>query len=128
MKRILPICATLCLFFGGCFTISRGTSPSGGEHVHAYNYGWYLFNHIPLLCGNTAEDRWAPFVFLRDDVTLDKVQGRVASLAEKDGLSMHNVAYVTKDEIFFQLPGTDIPIPLPYILTYREIQFSGEMK
>ena len=96
--------------------------------MHAYNYGWYLFNYIPLLCGNTAEDRWAPFVFLRDDVTLDKVQGRVAELAQKDNLSMNNIAYVTKDEIFFQLPGTDIPIPLPYVLTYREMQFSGEMK
>ena len=37
-------------------------------------------------------------------------------------------AITPKDYTSFQLPGTDIPIPLPYVLTYREMQFSGEMK
>jgi hypothetical protein len=30
--------------------------------------------------------------------------------------------------VLFEIPGTDFPIPLPYILTYREIQLSGVLK
>lgn len=69
------MCVTLCLT--GCFSIDSADVPqTGEEHVHVANYGWYLFNIVPLACGNAAEDPNLPSIFFRNDVTMDKVQQR----------------------------------------------------
>ena len=72
--------AALCL--SGCLSIdTAATSYGGGEHVLARNYGWTLFNCIPLFCGNASADATCGFVMFRDDVTMERVQAKLAEYA-----------------------------------------------
>ena len=38
------------------------------------------------------------------------------------------MSYYTQESVLFEIPGTDFPVPLPYILTYKEVQLSGVLK
>ena len=127
---VLGLVGTLCL--SGCFTIDRGQLiRTNEEHVLVSNYGWYLFDLIPLTCGNAAEDRALPFIFFRNDVTMDKIQTRFMAYAEDYGrragvgVTVRNLVYTTRESVLFEIPGINFPLPVPYILTYREIQLSG---
>lgn len=120
--------AALSAASAGCFSIeSAKLAADGSGHMLASNYGWYLFHYIPLACGNASEDAWAPWVFFRDDVTLDKIQGRFAKKAGGFGADVRDMAYTTSESVMLELPGLDIPLPIPYLLTYREIQLSGSL-
>ena len=121
------MCVTLCLT--GCFSIDSADVPqTGEEHVHVANYGWYLFNVIPLACGNAAEDPNFPSIFFRNDVTMDKVQQRFMEYAEFRMREPKDLTYHNYDSVMFEVPGLSFPLPLPYILTYREIQLSGVLQ
>lgn len=124
---LLAAALVLC---AGCFNLERAaTANPGEEHVFVSNYGWYLFDFIPIACGNAAEDRWLPFVIFRNDVTMDKIQRAFMRSAERTGKTdMRDLTYRNDDTVLFMLPGVDFPIPIPYILTYREIQLSGTVK
>ena len=140
----------LCL--SGCFSIDCGRLiRTDEEHVLVSNYGWYLFNLIPLACGNADERSSAPFMFFRNDVTMDKIQRRFMMYADEYGRRMaadgadaaepvsygktierisehvqvHDLAYTTRESVLFEIPSVNFPFPIPYILTYREIQLSG---
>lgn len=113
----------------GCFTVESGVSRvSGATHLLVSNYGWYLFDTIPLVCGNAKPDRLTPFVLFRDDVTMDKVQQRFMNSAAAQGTSADDLVYRGFDSVMLSLPGVDIPLPLPYLLTYRELQLSGHLR
>ncbi len=120
---------TLCAMVScaGCFTIDRAAVPTTDEdHQLVGNYGWYLFHVIPLACGNASEDAWFPWVLFRNDVRMNKVQTRFMKEAEKCGKpKASNLAYITHEQVLFEVPGLNFPIPLPYFITYREIQLSG---
>lgn len=112
----------------GCFSIEAGRlETTGEEHVLASNYGWYLFHFIPLACGNADSGGLLPWVIFRNDVTMDKIQERFLDYARKDknGGGMVNLSYRTQESVLFEIPGSNIPIPLPYIISYKEIQLSG---
>ncbi|MGN0875800.1 MAG: hypothetical protein ACI4TC_00855 [Kiritimatiellia bacterium] len=115
---------TFCLT--GCFSLERGAiRTTGQEHVHVSNYGWYLFHCIPLACGNASTGAWTPWVIFRNDVTMDKVQGRFMSYANGQGCDVSDLGYVTNESVMLNIPGINAPLPIPYLLTYREIQLSG---
>ena len=44
------------------------------------------------------------------------------------GKTPTDITYYSHESVLFELPGADFPIPLPYILTYKEIQLSGVLK
>ena len=114
-------CATLCLT--GCFTVDTAPSKyTGGEHVMMNNYGWKLFNWIPLFCGNADKDGSLGFALFRDDVTFEKVQGRFVDYAA--GRTIECPSYDTKSTVFLYVFG----IPIPYLITYNEITLSGVVK
>ena len=93
MKTQLALVAlvTGALFCSGCFTMATASSESFSkahrqgvngaprEHVVVSNYGWFLFNKIPLVCGNAREGARLPFVCFRDDVASDIVQDKLTS-------------------------------------------------
>ncbi len=113
--------ATMCLT--GCFSVDTAKlGHGGGEHVVMSNYGWKLFNWIPLFCGNASEDASCGFVLFRNDVTAEKVQARFAKYA--NGRTIECPVYDFNDTVFFELFG----FPIPYILTYSDISLSGTMK
>lgn len=125
--RIAMVLGTaLCLT--GCFTIQRAKIKSTDkEHVYVANYGWYLFHTVPVACGNANRDRWLPWVMFRDDVTMDKVQGRFMEYANGQRMGVEDMCYTVTDSVMLSIPGIDLPIPVPYLLTYREVQLSGTL-
>ena len=118
------------LILSGCFSIeSSCLKTTGDSQVIVSNYGWYLFDFIPLACGNANENGYMPWVFFRNDVTMDKIQTRFFSyIGKKEGAKAVNLSYRTNESVLFEIPGSNIPIPLPYIFTYKEIQLSGVLK
>jgi hypothetical protein len=119
--------AATCL--SGCFTLdSADLHSTGEEHVCVGNRGWYLFHVIPLACGNASEDPLMPWAIFRNDVTMDKIQKRFVDYANFYGKKTSDMTYYTQESVLFEIPGTDFPIPIPYLLTYREIQLSGVIK
>lgn len=130
MAHLRHILATsLLVSCVGCFTIDRAPLPEkSSDQIVVTNYGWYLFNAIPLACGNASPDRLTPWVFFRNDVTLDKIQRRFIGAADDSPDRLSDLAYKTHNEVMFEIPGLSIPLPIPYILTYREIQLSGVLK
>lgn len=117
---------TICLT--GCFSLDTAKLPSGDEHVVVRNYGWVLFNSIPLVCGNITQDAWFPWAFFRNDVTMDKVQMRFMDYVRKTGKSPEDLKYTDYDTVMFDIPLLQYPLPIPYFLCYREIQLSGNLK
>lgn len=130
---IKAILAALALAtFAGCFTIDSATSQTtGDEHVIVSNWGYRLFNIIPVFCGNAtdpARDDYGYVVFFRDDVTMDKVQARFVDYTNHRGKTPDNIVYHTYDSVLFDVPFTQIPVPIPYLFCYREIQISGVIR
>ena len=127
VKAILAVFAVAMV--SGCFSLQTAKlSRSGDENIFISNYGWYLFDCLPLATGNADESTKLPTVFFRDDVTMDKMQQRMLSYAEKNGKEIYDPAYHNHNSILFNVPGLNFPLPIPYILTYREIQLSGVLK
>lgn len=119
------ICTTLC--FTGCFSVDTATlKGSGAEHVVMNNYGWKLFDWIPLFSGNPDEDvekgYSLGFSLFTDTVTMETMQNRFARYAE--GRKIECPVYDVNDSVIFSVFG----IPIPYVITYKELTISGTMK
>lgn len=135
MKKIIHI-ALIAAAAGlsGCFSFDTAVSVrTNEEHIHVENYGWRLFNCIPLTCGNATDpasgSHYGPWAFFRDDVTMDKLQRRMTDYAAMhSGKTLTDLTYHNYDTIFVSIPFTSIPIPVPYVVCYREIQLSGVLK
>ncbi len=127
---IAALGATLCLT--GCFSLDTATSKvTGEEHVVVSNYGWRIFGVIPIFCGNATSEkdgRAGEWAFFRDDVTMDKLQRRFLDYASVSGREIDDLTYHNYDTIFMTIPWTGIPIPIPYVICYREIQISGVLR
>lgn len=130
IKAFLAVCALAS--FAGCFTIDSATSQTTGEeHVIVSNWGYYLFNTIPVFCGNAENpisDTYGAAVFFRNDVMMDKIQNRFVKYTEKRGKTPENIVYHKYDSVLFDIPFTQIPVPIPYFFCYREIQISGVIR
>ena len=103
----------------------QGVNGAPREHVVVSNYGWFLFNKIPLVCGNAREGARLPFVCFRDDVASDIVQDKLTSYAAAKGADLSDVNLFFTENVLFVIPGTSIPILMPYVLCYRERLISG---
>lgn len=129
MLKIIPIlclCATFCLT--GCFSFETAKEPGGRTQVIASNYGWYLFDWIPLVCGDPDDDWIIPCTFFRDRVTMRDVQYRLLKKTRKSGKKVDNLVWHNNDSVLLTIPFLEIPLPIPYIITYHELQLSGELK
>ena len=112
----------LCL--AGCFSLD--TAPvraTGEEHVLVHNFGWRLFNCIPVVCGNADPDASCGCAFFRDDVTIEKVQAHLA--AHAGGREIRCPVYHNSDSVFFNIVG--IPFPIPYVICYKEVSVSATL-
>ncbi len=127
--KIIFLAVVVSVAMSGCFSIDTAViRHTNEEHLLVSNYGWSLFGVIPLVCGNASVDAFSPFAFFRNDVSMDKIQRRFMMYADEKGVYPHDLTYEYYDSVLFEIPGTSLPVPIPYILTYREIQLSGVMK
>ena len=112
-------------------SVAQGKATTGGqasrrpEHVVVSNYGWYLFNRIPLACGNTSPDAFFPWAFFSNQVSSSLLHDRMMSYAAATNANVKELAFFRDEQVFFNIPGTQFPVPIPYVLCFREIQFSG---
>jgi len=83
---------------------------------------------IPLATGNTTESPIVPFSIFRNNVTMDKLQKALFDEAKRKNRQVENLVWNNYDTMLFEIPGFSVTIPVPYLITYREMQLSGEMK
>lgn len=140
MKKVLTIsfaalalASSLC----GCYCIDvatnaalRGSELTDGvneplEHVLVSNYGWYLFNCIPLVCGNATPDASFPWKFFGDHVNPILLHDRMMEYADSKNADMKNLSLIRDEKVFFDIPGSDIPCPIPFLVCYQEVQLSS---
>ena len=38
---------------------------------------------------------------------------------------VEDLAYTTRESVMLEIPGINTTLPIPYLLTYREVQLSG---
>ena len=125
------------VLFAGCYSMDVATTSSlkesalssvdGNpmEHVVVSNYGWYLFNWIPLACGNATPGAFFPWKFFSNQVSSDLLHDRLMAHAASKNADVRDLTFFRDEKVIFDLPGTNFPIPIPYVLCFREIQFSG---
>ncbi len=123
--------------FAGCYSMDVATTSSlrtsalspddamPKEHIVVANYGWYLFNWIPLVCGNAKPGSLMPWSFFSNEVSTPLLHDRMMSRAAATDSDVRDLVFFRDETVIFTFPGTNFPIPIPYVLTYREIQFSG---
>ncbi|MBQ0033366.1 MAG: hypothetical protein KBT68_11285 [bacterium] len=115
MKRLglfIALCVTLCLT--GCMSTEVSKSEvCGTEHIFVSDFGWKLFNWIPIF---------------RSDITLERVQKELMSESTRRGKVATDLTVHTYDTVTFDIPLVVITIPIPYIICYHEIQVSGVLK
>ncbi len=140
MKRVAEIVLSACIaLLAGCYSMDVATtrsleesslSPDDGspmEHVVVSNYGWFLFNWIPIACGNATPGASFPWKFFSNQVTSTLLHDRMMAHAAALNADVKDLAFFRDEKVIFDLPGTDFPVPIPYILCYKEIQFSGTL-
>ena len=115
MKQIglfAALCVTLCLT--GCMSTEVSRSEvCGTEHIFVSDFGWKLFNWIPLF---------------RSDITLERVQNEVAAESKRRGKVATDLVCHKYDKVTFDIPLLVISLPIPYIICYHEVQVSGVLK
>lgn len=127
LLSIFLIGGTICLT--GCFSIEVAKEPGGHKtQIAASNYGWYLFDFIPLFCGDPDDDWIVPCTFFHNRVTMDVIQSKLLAEAHKRGMKVENLTWSNNDSVLLTIPLLQVPVPIPYLVTYREMQLSAEAK
>ena len=131
LGRILPAIAMLA----GCYSMDVASNSAldghgekdsrHAEHVVVSNYGWYLFNCLPLACGNTNPKASFPWVFFSNQVSSSLLHDRMMEYATARNANVKELTFFRDEQVFFNVPGTQFPIPIPYVFCFREVQFSG---
>ena len=104
-------------------TVIHGTAGVPDEHVHVSNFGYYLFNCIPLFCGNTAQDHRGNTVWFSNEVTLEKTQDIMIEEVKSRKCQVAELQPQVKSTCFFGA--------IPYVgttfglLWYKEVQMSA---
>ena len=115
MKQVglfVALGVTLCLT--GCMSTEVSKSEvCGTEHIFVSDYGWKLFNWIPLF---------------RSDITLERVQRELMDESKRRGKVATDLTVHTYDAVTFDIPLVVITIPIPYVICYHEIQVSGVLQ
>lgn len=136
MKRLSQIFASFALaIFAGCYSMDIATTDSlkGSalskeddkplEHVVVSNYGWFLFNTFPLVCGNAAPGASFPWRFFSNHVTAELLHDRLMAHAAAIDANARDLVFIRNETVLLNIPTFQIPIP--YLITYKEIQFSA---
>ena len=47
------------------------------------------------------------------------------SYANSKGANVKNLMFIRDERVFFDVPGTEIPCPIPFFVCYQEMQLSA---
>ena len=126
------------LLTAGCFSLEttplgdasnqsiqlHGGAEQATEHVVVSNFGWYFFNRWPIVCGNAHVDKTLPWRFFRNDVDADVLQRRLIDYASERECDVKDLHVFNNEEVLMSIGVGGVSIPLPYVITYRELQYS----
>ena len=107
------------------FRAARLVNDAGTPRAHAVvsNYGWYLFNAIPLISGNAdpapGDCVWS---FFTDNVTPDALHHDLTRLATDAGYEISDINLYRDSTCMLPIPYVNTTFG---ILWYKEIQVSG---
>lgn len=101
-----------------------GTDEQASEHVVVSNFGWYLFNRWPIVCGNAHVGRSLPWRFFRNDVDENVLQRRLMDYASARGCNVTDLQIFSNSEVLMSIGVGGVYLPLPYVISYRELQYS----
>ena len=138
-KALATAPAALLLLAAGCFSLETAPFPADAdsrirlhassgepvEHIVVANDGWFLFNVWPLASGNPNVNSWFPFRLFKNCVHEDILQDRLTHYAKAFGYTVSDLVLLSTEQVFLSIPGTELPVPIPYVLTYRRKQFSA---
>ena len=102
----------------------HGDKEQASEHVVVSNFGWYFFNRWPIVCGNAHVDRWAPWRFFRNDVDENVLQRRLMDYASARECNVTDLQIFNNAEVLMSIGVGGVALPLPYVISYRELQYS----
>jgi hypothetical protein len=137
---VLAATSAACILLAtGCYSLETAPLPSdagshirlhaapgeSAEHIVVANDGWYLFNIWPLASGNPDMGAWFPISLFKNCVHEDVLQDRLTRYAKKLGYMVSDLVLISNEQVFLSIPGTELPVPIPYLLTYRRKQFSA---
>lgn len=94
------------------------------EHVVVSNYGWYLFNTWPLACGRAGSGMLG-FTLFSDQVNERVVLDRFIGYAEKRNCDVTDLNLFNDEEVLMTIGFGGLSIPLPYLVSFRDVQYSG---
>ena len=128
MRRLVGSLA-LALVCSGCFTLDCAESPLLAPDADAYvvvrNYGWNLFGFIPLVCGNADIDSFWGSTFFKDEVKPEVAYSVLAKCADERNRAISDLAVFDDHCVFFSLPIINIPLPIPWVVQYKEVCISA---
>ena len=111
-RTLAAACAALCL--SGCLSIEHATSAvTGEEHVVVSDYGWKLFNAVPIF---------------RPEISQGRVQQALLDYAAARGRRAEDLAYFNYETVMFDVPTLSVTIPVPYLVCYQKVQISGVLR
>lgn len=110
MKNAILL-AFLCMAFGGCMTYRttaewRNTRSDGSMRpaltVQIENSGWYLFDCLPIACGNPAKPNGNSMRWFSNTVTLqNNLDVLTAIMRENDCTTLSNLASRETDDFYY---------------------------
>ena len=129
--------ALVATLFTGCYSVHVASSPDFSNcriasekdkiptaHILVENDGWFLFDKIPLICGNANTASWFPWTFFKDEVSMEYVQKVIKRRAEQRGERIIQMNSINNNITLMQFPGTQ-GASIPYIICHHETQISA---
>jgi len=132
----LALAAFAAIVLSGCYSIEVASSTDFSNcqfasetgriptaHMLVRNDGWFLFNRIPIVCGNADIGSWLPWTFFNDEVSMDFVQRAIVRRAKDRGERIIQMNAINNSVTLMQLPSTQ-GLSIPYILCHHRTQMS----
>ena len=133
IKRTI-LAASAAVLAAGCFNLESARLVKDGnvaadgedspEHIVASNFGWYLFDRYPLVCGNASENSRWPWIFFHNHVDENIIHKRLVDYAKTRGTDLSHFTLFSNEEALMTIGVGGLSLPFPYIITFRDMQFS----
>ena len=124
------------MLLSGCYSVHVAKSPEFSKcrlaaeesrvptgHMLVKNGGWFLFDKLPIVCGNGDAESWFPWTFFKDEVSMEYVQRSIVRRAKMRGERIVQMNAINNNVTLLSIPGTE-GLQLPYIFCHHETQIS----
>ena len=93
------------------------------SHMLVQNDGWFLFDKIPIICGNADTESFFPWALFSDEVCMEYVQKAIVRRAEARGERVIQMNAINHNATLMSLPSTQ-GLSVPYLICHHETQIS----